>query len=30
MISDNVKDNDIILQSVYRWALIVNMAITYV
>lgn len=30
MISDNVKDNDIILQSVNRWALIINMAITYI
>lgn len=30
MINDNVKGNDIILQSVNRWALIVNMAITYI
>lgn len=30
MISDNVKNNDIILQSVNRWALIVNMAKTYI
>jgi len=29
MINDNVKDNDIILQSVNRWAL-VNMAKTYI
>jgi len=29
MINDNVKDNDIILQIVNRWAL-VNMAKTYI
>jgi len=29
MINDNIKDNDIILQSVNRWAL-VNMAKTYI